>query len=59
MTFIKKSFQRLIEWMLCCPMEDTDQFEVNLNELYTVIMPISLLSIAAGLLLVLIIHYYF
>ena len=59
MTFIREKFQHLVEWMLCCSMEDEEQFNENLNELYAVIMPVSLLGVAVGLLLVLWVHYYF
>ena len=44
--------------MLCCPMEDEEQFDANLEELYTVLMPISLLSVAAGSLLFLFVHFF-
>ncbi|MBQ8144141.1 MAG: hypothetical protein IJ452_08675 [Butyricicoccus sp.] len=58
MLYLKKGFQHLVEWMLCCPMEDEEQFDANLEELYTVLMPISLLSVAAGSLLFLFVHFF-
>lgn len=58
MTYIKKGFKHFIEWFLCCPMENEEQFDANLEELYTVIMPITLAGVAVGSLIFLFVHFF-